>query len=346
MNTQFSGKANIINLEFTPTNQRKCAAALQKDRGLDSHATEAGLDEVADIVAGYMDPKGVQALHNLLTVDCPPSAIVIRNGPVDPNVKAPPLPGEDKREVKKTFVSENLALGIARLMGQPFGFAPEQEDSLVNDLVPRADQQARSSGIGSGDLGSHTEHGALRYFWQGGDRAPEALVITKIQSERNGEPGFYIQDSRFALYAMDTEEARRLKGPNFQHGLPQRFRPGRAKVWTDDAPILSMDPAGKLKVSAAFYGNTLRVVPGELEAACALEAFARALRATKVPVNLGPGDTIVIPNDVTLHGRNAYSPYFDEQGRASRWIQRVLVANSLAPFTGWETNISRVYNPD
>lgn len=309
------------------------------------------LRDLRQIGCRRLPPALTAELQGMLSASDPAGLIHIANSPRDTLIRHAPLPHEDKRKAKPTVTSEAAAALFAAMIGEPFGFA--QEDSrLVNDLIPRQSGAGMATGVGTADLGLHIEHAAFRTLWPGVDRACRAIVLTHVLGERNQPPAFHTADARDALAGLPDRVVAVLKEPRFLLRVPVRFRADAGSVAANEitkpSPLVMERPDGcGLRVAVALYGDVTSAVPGDATAAAALQAFKAALNDPAVlkTHEPQPGDTFILLNDVVLHGRGAYTPWFDEAGRASRWVQRVLVAESLAPLQGLGSDMTRVYRP-
>ncbi len=63
------------------------------------------------------------------------------------------------------------------------------------------------------------------------------------------------------------------------------------------------------------------------EAADALEALRRVIRAEHISVALETGDLLVVDNSISVHGRSPFTARFDG---TDRWLQRTFVVTDLA----------------
>ena len=82
-------------------------------------------------------------------------AAVIRGVPVG---AVPATPARPQAPTGKDLVSELALLTVARVLGQPVGYAPEHGGGLVQNLVPTPDDVGRQTSTSSGvRLGFHTE---------------------------------------------------------------------------------------------------------------------------------------------------------------------------------------------
>lgn len=258
--------------------------------------------------------------------------LVIRGVPME-QVRCVPRRGEPKSVGKPTSVSENLLALFGVVLGHPYGITTEG-GSLINDLIPDPEHRRRHTGLGSElELGFHIEHAALRHLG-GKNRAPDYLLLTGVSPERNGNPKTCTTDVRLALRLVDPALLSVLWEPLYTLRVPERWSKalGPTVGWTSPVPLLAGTPSNPV-VSVAFYPGMVEALTDK--ARKALEALRAAVEAVAVDHEIAPGSLVLINNQVTLHARRAFSPHFDRQGRASRWVQRLFVANSLEPFAGW-----------
>jgi hypothetical protein len=102
-------------------------------------------------------------------------------------------------------------------------------------------------------------------------------------------------------------------------------------------------PAGTPRITAAFYPDM--VLPVNQGASAALENFYRAIKQVSLGIDITPGRLVIINNLFTLHSRDRFSPRYDENDCAYRWLQRIFVAPSLWNFRAFCHRGERVFDP-
>ena len=64
-----------------------------------------------------------------------------------------------------------------------------------------------------------------------------------------------------------------------------------------------------------------------------------------VGVKIAPGRLVYINNRFARHSRDRFSPTFDENGRANRWVQRIFLASNLWNYRVFDRTLARVFDP-
>lgn len=269
--------------------------------------------------------------------------IVLENLPVDDNVFTTPDPQTFTPSAKSGFISENLAIAVASLIGEPYSMFHEGHD-IVNNLIPSIEAKREYTGLGSEvELDFHIENAALKFM---GDRnfSPCGLLLTGVRHDPE-QPLTRIADAREALRLLAQSDIDQLSQPLYRIKVPYRWRssiPGEMQK-TDLVPIIQGD-INRPEVAVAFYPDM--VIPVNDLAAIALRNFHEAIREVSFGIDVAPGRLIYIDNRFTLHSRDSFNPSFDEAGRPLRWVQRVIVAPDLWNHRNLNQVKDRVFKPD
>jgi len=96
-------------------------------------------------------------------------------------------------------------------------------------------------------------------------------------------------------------------------------------------------------VTVAFYPDM--VLASNQLAQQALDNLYRALNQVAFGIQITPGRLVLINNYFALHSRERFTPGFDENGCAYRWIQRLFVAPDLWNFRSFTRLHERVFDP-
>jgi hypothetical protein len=271
--------------------------------------------------------------------------IKILNLPVDRSVAKPPVGGAGlKRIEKRKYLSENVLVMLSSFFGQPYSMYCEGT-GLVNNLVPTQQTSGELTGLGAhSDLRFHIENAALR-FLTGYDCAPKALFLTGVTQEPN-PPHTRVSDARAAFAMLSPQDREALMKPQYQIRLPYRwrqFQEGYADLVTRRVPLVQSTPEG-LVVNATLYGDMISCF-GSTAGERAAKNFEAALEEIALNEIAAPGEMLCIDNLAVLHARTPFKASFDENGRASRWVQRIFVTESLDRFRGWQAKDHGVFAP-
>ncbi len=112
----------------------------------------------------------------------PRACLVLDNLPLDAHVHGSPCGAEAGLMHKSGHVSENLAVAIASLIGEPYSIAFEGRD-IVNNLTPQPGHEREYTGLGSDvELDFHIENAALK-FVKDLNVSPMGLVLTGVRDD-------------------------------------------------------------------------------------------------------------------------------------------------------------------
>ncbi len=270
-----------------------------------------------------------------------PAAIKITNLPVDDNIPLPEAGANSRKKIAKAhYLSENLLTMIASMFGEPYSIHHEGK-GLISNFIPNPRSEGDITGLGAKTaLEWHIENTTARVA-SGKERAPKALLITGVK-QTEAPPQTKISDIRLALSLMKPEDIVLLSQPLFKFLLPPRWRQEGQESPSYRACILEYSP--DLTVNGVFYGDMIAQIDS-IKAQKAVENLVEALEEVALYETVEPGSCLVIDNRVAAHARTAFQPTFDAQGRTSRWIQRLLVTETLANFDDWEASDERVFIP-
>jgi len=270
--------------------------------------------------------------------------IIVHNLPVDTEITGSPSFYETGSQFKNGTLTENLLTAVGAVIGEPYSIAHEGQE-LVNNLTPHLEHSNEFTGLGSQvELDFHIENAAQHYL-STGDISPLALILLGIRSQA-GVPGplTRLADSRLALAQLDQDDLHTLSSPSFVIRVPYRWRNATPTPQenTGLVPLIS-GAVGQPRVTVAFYPDM--VLPINKTATAAFRRFYDAIKEVAIGVEISPGCMVIINNKFTLHSRDAFTPQFDENKRAYRWIQRVFVSESLWNFRGYSRIGSRIFEP-
>jgi alpha-ketoglutarate-dependent taurine dioxygenase len=270
------------------------------------------------------------------------SFCVFENLPVD-EVSGSPQRDADSLGFKNGYVSENVLVAFGSLVAEPYSIGHEGP-KLVNDLVPHPEAATEYTGNGSEvELDLHTEN-AFQAYDVRGDTSPLALMLLGVRGDPYATgPNTWVADAREALKTLSESEVQLLYGKHFIIRQPYRWRnPGAHSSETLLHPILT-GPTSLPRVTAAFYPDM--VMPVDEAAKRAYSNFYSALKQVAHKVDIQPGKLVYVNNRFTLHSRDKFTPGFDSNGHAWRWVQRVFLTNNLWNFRSFKKNGPRIFFP-
>ena len=289
-------------------------------------STAPALLAAAPELAHRLPAALVEELRSLRLRESVP-ALVVHGLPVDDRRIGPtPLDWRDRDEHDASEVHEVYLVLVSALLGDIFGWSTLQNGRLVHDVLPMPTQEREQSGHGTVELAWHTEDGfhphRCDYLMLLGLRNHDAVptVVAGIDRVRlTAAHRSVLAQPRF-LIRPDTEhlnQARTLADPGETHPM-QRMQdapePCAVLFGHPDQPYLRIDPV------------FMSALPGDTEAAEALEALTGELERKLVDVALGAGDLLVVDNYKAVHGRSAFTARFDG---TDRWLKKAIVTRDL-----------------
>ncbi|MET1076938.1 MAG: TauD/TfdA family dioxygenase [Pseudomonas sp.] len=281
----------------------------------------------------------IDALNEQKASIHPKPYLLFENLPTDHEVFTSPDPKVFTPSAKTGFVSENLVIAFASLIGEPYSIFFEGSD-IVNNLVPTASSKQEYTGLGSEvELDFHIENAALKLM---GDNnfSPLGLLLTGVRHDLEG-PLTRLSDAREALKLLTAADLAALRAPLFKIKVPYRWRQG-AVMETEPMAVVQGELAYP-EISVAFYPGMITACDDE--AAAVLQRFYEAIRAVSIAVDIKPGQLLYIDNRFTLHSRDKFFGTLDPTGRPMRWVQRVFVAPHLWNHRHLTAVKSRVFQP-
>lgn len=239
-----------------------------------------------------------------------PPAVLLRGLPVPATLPATPDTAFDRRPQSAALGSERMLASVAAPVGEMFAYQEWQNGRLVQNHYPIAGHAGIQAASGSTELVLHTEASFAAV-------SPDHLVLYGLRADPARAAFTVVADAVLALGLIPSEARGRLTEPLYAFETDRGTHLLNGRRTTEPRPIVRID-------GTVEYGGLLTATTRAGHDA--LAAFAEALTATAVRIELGPGDALVIDNRRAVHGRTAFRPAFD--GR-DRWIQRVLLRRHL-----------------
>jgi alpha-ketoglutarate-dependent taurine dioxygenase len=227
----------------------------------------------------------------------------------------PPTPPTPTAQVCKDQLSEFLLLAAARCLGQPVGYLPEHNGSIVQNIVPVAATQDRQISTSSRvTLQFHTETAFHPY-------RPRYLLLLCLRGDPLAHTTFA---SIFDIIAgLDAATIEILRQARFRTAVDESFRGGGRTALLAPVAVLS----GPTSMPTFVYDADL-MLGVDAEAQDALDRVGIEIAKVERRVTLSAGDLLVIDNNLAVHGRSPFVPRFDG---TDRWLQRTFVVSDLAP---------------
>jgi L-asparagine oxygenase len=333
----------VLHLTLTEAEKQTLRHALNGIAYCDA-GSAAYIRAVRQAALATLPQRVLQALENQRSSIAPQACLMLDNLPTDTHVSGSPLEHEPGLAHKSGSISENLAVAVASLIGEPYSISFEGQD-LVNNLVPQRGKEQEYTGLGSDvELDFHIENAALK-FVEGLNLSPTGLVLTGVRQDGLAMPKTRVASLWQALALLDPADLQLLRGRHYRLQVPYRWRTalsGTELIQTEPAPLIS---GCNLRPEAhvAFYSDMVH--PLNPAAEQAFQRFHRAVQAVSFGVDVTPGRLVYVDNRIALHSRDRFRASHDSNGRPLRWIQRVFVATNLWQHRALRQVKERVFEP-
>lgn len=288
---------------------------------------EAHLATAQSQVAACLPQTALMAIKNFKNNPQADSVMLLRNLPLDA-IKGPTPTRGEPIAAKTTYVSEAVMLGVAQLLGEPFGYQSEKRGQIVHNICPTQHKEDLLSHEGSKThFGLHSEVAFAKY-------RPDFLCLLCVKADHNNVAATTFCDVRDALGLVGRKTEDQLRRHAYRVRAPASFEQSFGRVvWSEERPIIS---------GPAYAPEILIRLPdvesADSAAADAVRCFSAALNHQLVcnSVFLQPGNLLLINNRKAVHGRSAFIPRYDGD---DRWLHRTYVRSDL-----WEAR--NVYPSD
>ncbi|MEV8516953.1 guanitoxin biosynthesis L-enduracididine beta-hydroxylase GntD [Dactylosporangium sp. NPDC051484] len=278
-------------------------------------------------------PRRLRAELSQFRLNETDAAVVISGYPVDDErIGDTPQHWGQQSTGARTIAEDGFFLLCAFLLGEPFGWATQQNSRVMHDILPiRGHENLQLNSASTAKIWWHVEDAfhpyraeyvgmmCLRNLDQVATTyAPvDAVRLPRDVVEVLFQPRFQIRPDE--SHRIDSERMEKLAEP--QRRSYERIRqlhqqPARIAVLFGDpaTPYLRLDPY--------FMDPT----PDDPQAQEALAALSAQLDRCLTEISLAPGQVLFVDNYRAVHGRNPFRPRYD--GR-DRWLKRLNVARDL-----------------
>jgi L-asparagine oxygenase len=272
-------------------------------------------DDVVEAAGRAVDglPSGVRAALAQFTHDPGQTgALLLRGVPIGPLPDTPPSP---RASIDADLQTPFTLLTVARALGEPVGYLPEQAGDIVQNIVPVQQSATRQVSTSSKvQLMFHTEAAFHPH-------RPRYLLLLCLRGDPSAATT--LASIREVAPFIDPTLHNVLFAPRFRTAPDESYlkNPDAPRKLGAPMPVLSGD---RDKPSMVFDAELM--VGTDAQAQQALDALAEAVARFHTGVVLEQGDLLVIDNQVAVHGRSPFLPRFDG---TDRWLQRSFVVPEL-----------------
>jgi len=227
----------------------------------------------------------------------------------------PPTPSSPSIATSKDLHTEFVLLSIARCLGQPIGYLPEHNGSLVQNIVPvRGTEGSQISTSSRVELQFHTETAFHPH-------RPRYLLLLCLRGDP--QAGTLVASVYDIVERLAQSDLEALRQKRFRTAVDESFLNGASPGLGLAQPILF-----GCESDLTFIYDADLMVGIDSEAQDVLERLAIAVRESSRSVFLDAGDLLIVDNNVAVHGRTPFVARFDG---TDRWIQRTFVVSDLSP---------------
>jgi len=226
---------------------------------------------------------------------------------------------------------------LVATLGDQYGFQPERDGQIVQDVLPVAGEERIQSSISSDvRLKDHTEMAFTEY------RA-DFVVLGCLRPDHNRIANTTLASGRRAVARLGTRTAEVLRQKRFKTAVDESFL--RASnycepIWIGPIAVLAGEP--ERPWLRADFAET-QAMDDDQAAAAALPTLREAAASVAVEVQLETGDVLVVDNHHAFHGRTPFRARGD--GR-DRWLLRTYLTRDLARSKSVRPGDGRVIDTD
>jgi enduracididine beta-hydroxylase len=265
------------------------------------------------------------------------SACIVSGFPVDDRaIGGTPAHWAQTANCSTTMREETAFALFGALLGDLFGWATQQNGSIIHNILPIRGHEHEQLGSGSADLLAwHTEEAfhPLRCDYLGlmcmrnHDRVPttfasiDMIYLNDEVRQILFEPRSIIlpDNSHFANQSAKNEDELKQNQllSTAYHGIDEMYdNPQKVPVLYGDrkAPYMAVDP---------YY---MRVPQDDQEAQDALNVLMHAIDEQLQDIVLQPGECCFIDNYRAVHGRKGFAARYDG---TDRWLKRINITRDL-----------------
>lgn len=256
--------------------------------------------------------------------------LYIKNTPIDRYIPQTPFNGKRSKS-KETLVSEYSLLLFMLYMGDPIAYEDEKEGELVQNICPVRGEERKQENSGSHLLKLHTENGFHPY-------KPDHIGLLSLRDDRNQEAKTLVSSIQDALFYLPSTAIELLRKPLYRIKPSTSFTSYNNKKYKPKLkPILTGDI---FHPNLCIDFNLMETY--DSRAQWALESLKKQLNKNIFEVTLAPGDLLIIDNNLVVHGRTKFRPYYDGK---DRWLQRMFTVCDIRSSTGIRSNDNHRCSP-
>ncbi len=252
-----------------------------------------------------------------------------------PTFEVPATPPDPKLAVGPRLPAAGLLGILAAVIGDMYGFRPELDGHLIQDIVPVAGFEDTQQSVSSeAELYMHVE---LAFT---DDRA-DHLALFCLRADHDKIAGTTLSAIDAILPGLAGSTVEILRQPRFKTTVDASFLRGLGRAEAIYAgPIRVFGGSAHRPRIRADFAETAGT---DRDAQAALDELRRAAEKLAVVVCVEPGDLLLIDNHHAFHGR---TPFRARGDGADRWLLRTSITRDLSRSAAHRPGDGRVIDVD
>ncbi len=236
-----------------------------------------------------------------------------------PTFEVPATPADPKLAIGTTLTAAGLLGIVSAVIGDQYGFRPELNGRIIQDIVPVPGFEETQQSISSDtELYTHVE---LAFT----ENRADNLALFCLRADREGTAGTTLSVIDAMLPLLSGQAVKILGQPRFKTTVDASFLRGIGRegpIYVDPIRVFT-GSAGRPRIRADFAETT----GTDRDAQAALDELRRAAEKVAIVIYLEPGDLLLIDNHHAFHGRTSFRAHWD--GR-DRWLLRTSTTRDLS----------------
>lgn len=283
-------------------------------------------------------PRSLRAQLNDFRLIEPAGLCLVSGLPVDDAKIGPTPPHWKNRPVPTTTQREDFFFFLcASLLGDPIGWATQQDGYIMHDILPIKGNEHEQLGTGSADLLAwHTEDAFHPYrtdylglmCLRNADNVPTTYA-TIDQTQLDEATARILLEPRFVIRPDESHLEKNRSGAQRDLGASEELlrrsydRINRMNSAPEKLAVLFGDPQSPYVRLDPYFMDRIADDP---MAMAALDKLVAAMDEQISGVALQPGDILFIDNYRVVHGRAPFKARYDG---TDRWLRRLNIARDL-----------------
>jgi L-asparagine oxygenase len=265
----------------------------------------------------YSSPSGGMLIHGL------------------PVFEVPPTPRDPGLAVGTRLTAAGVLAMIAAIIGDQYGFKPELNGQIIQDIVPvRGFENTQQSISSETELYTHIELAFTEY-------RPDCLALFCLRGDHEKAAGTMLSAIDAILPMLSSDSVGILRQPRFKTTVDGSFLRGMGRgepIYVNPIRVFT-GSASRPRVRADFAETT----GIDRAAQAALDELRRAAEKVAIAVYLEPGDLLLIDNNHAFHGRMPFRARWDGE---DRWLLRTSITRDLSRSAAHRPGDGRIVDVD